>query len=695
MQIHQHMLNAAESNISPAASLPLLLRDLGSWQSVSQQITFMDWCVNQVCRQFQVTARIATQWIHGGFVDLLLDGLDEITDDKSREYFLEGLCEYLNTRSKTRVIITSRTDELKNLHIPQQFERLQLERLSIEIVKNQMNSMGFQTSNIALLDVLRQPLMLNILSKIATNPITFTTLKSDNSNLDLYQELFDRFIKHSLKSLTEVRDGLLENLLINLRFLASHLARAEKQLLYLEEINESWLIGFYPKILFSVFALGIGLFLGAIQQIFVSISGLVNFLLIGFSINELNGIAPMMLTGLVGSTSVMGLLFFWITIQVPSKNFFKVGIAGGLLLSLLTVVLNLVSWNNIVGVFEIIGSRALTSEATLLGNDIIISDQLKGFINFLGNYLVLGFTMIAAINMFMLATQLIGQAAKPRDLTGGIRWSLSYLLGGIREGIKWTIPMSFALAIYYIICFVGGGIYGMLTANPLIFGGTNNVVQIVKLVISEINSLQQANYLISAMFIAICILLMIVAILTFVLMIYCLMWLVPTIALINSHEGVTLGMRNSPNQVLEKYKQNARIIAVRLAPLPLFYTIVSVIPWMFFYSKLYTQEQLRLLTPLFAAGVVSLIGQSIAAGLSLAIACGLIYGGRLVIKQITTRLALRMSKLTQGDIVDSIELAAKHGLLVRRNGGYSFQHRLLQEHFASINIYDLSNYLHE
>jgi hypothetical protein len=71
------------------------------------------------------------------------------------------------------------------------------------------------------------------------------------------------------------------------------------------------------------------------------------------------------------------------------------------------------------------------------------------------------------------------------------------------------------------------------------------------------------------------------------------------------------------------------------------------------------------------------------AGLGIGLATGLRYGGRACLQHLLLRLELRYQGFAPWQYVDFLDEAAERLFLRKVGGGYSFIHRLLQDHFAT------------
>jgi hypothetical protein len=83
------------------------------------------------------------------------------------------------------------------------------------------------------------------------------------------------------------------------------------------------------------------------------------------------------------------------------------------------------------------------------------------------------------------------------------------------------------------------------------------------------------------------------------------------------------------------------------------------------------------------AGLLAGLGFGLGGGLLVGPAIGIRYGGRTCLQHLFLRLGLRFNGSAPWQYVDFLDYAAERIFLRKVGGGYSFIHRLLQDHFAA------------
>ncbi|MEZ4616994.1 MAG: NACHT domain-containing protein [Caldilineaceae bacterium] len=185
----------------PSQPLPMLL-NLISWNIRKQPLA--DWLVEEICRRYFITKRVARYWVEHDKLLLLLDGFDEVEVD-AREHCIKTINEFLTHHPLPVAICSRDTDYMA------QVGRLNLERAILvqrlshaqidEYLTNLQLPESFRTlvtqEDPYLAELAATPMLLHLLINTVDGQKTLTH-SSSVVGQNTYFQLFEAYIHHML-----------------------------------------------------------------------------------------------------------------------------------------------------------------------------------------------------------------------------------------------------------------------------------------------------------------------------------------------------------------------------------------------------------------------------------------------------------------------------------------------------------------
>lgn len=246
--------------------------NLSSWASKRQPLD--KWLVAELRLRYQIPKRVAQMWVAGDDLLLLLDGLDEV-HASVREACLHAINRFLQERlTLVPIAICSRTEEYEALtaqlalHNAVVLHPLQPEQIDAYLNKVQADYavIGQIIANDAdLRELARSPLMLNIML-LAYGGSDAQEVHLLESLPTPRQHLFDTYIKRMFQRRAIRQPYPPEQTMVWLSWLARRMVAHEQSILFLEQIQPSWLSAaqsttYFWRIPLTVLALALLVFL--------------------------------------------------------------------------------------------------------------------------------------------------------------------------------------------------------------------------------------------------------------------------------------------------------------------------------------------------------------------------------------------------------------------------------------------------
>jgi len=263
--IARHLLTRAQENTD--FPMPVVF-NLSSWPGM--RLSIKDWLVQELYIKYQVAREIGHHWVTTQQMLLLLDGLDEVGNDR-RNHCVQALNQFMQEYGETELVVCCRTNDYEVLT---QRLRLQgavfIQPLTPPQVQTYLNSLGedFITLRKAidadptLQELTKSPLLLSMmtLSYQGFNFDVFPKL----SDLDAYREhLFETYVQRMWRCRRNHRYSL-QRSQHWFAWLAFHLDRQRQTVFLIERLQPDWLTDFQRRLYqFLSCALG-GVFVGVL-----------------------------------------------------------------------------------------------------------------------------------------------------------------------------------------------------------------------------------------------------------------------------------------------------------------------------------------------------------------------------------------------------------------------------------------------
>ena len=245
LELTRHLLERAEQDENHPISAVF---SLSSW--ADQQLPFALWLVEELNSKYQVPRRLGQQWIDGGMLLPVLDGLDEVAVEY-RSACIEAINLYRREHGAEPLIMCSRSEEYLA-----QPERVLLRRaVMVQPLTAQQINVYLQNAegNLAALhqalrldpalqELATTPLMLNILTSVYRDGTLeeegFSPLDSSQSR---QQQIFAAYVKQALHRRRPATSYGSQQTMQWLSNLAQQLKSHNQVIFYLEQMQPDWI----------------------------------------------------------------------------------------------------------------------------------------------------------------------------------------------------------------------------------------------------------------------------------------------------------------------------------------------------------------------------------------------------------------------------------------------------------------------
>ncbi len=285
----------AEAKDDPSAPVPVIF-NLSSWAAGQKPLT--EWLEDELNQQYQVSRKLARRWLAEWQLALLLDGLDEVTQDK-REACVQAINTY-RANSMGPLVVCSRLHDYEALQVRLRLSQaIFLKKLTRPQVKNYFQRLqNQQTGNSAngglltlferiwqdeaLRELTETPLMLNIITVTYAHPQAPPLPQGQGDRLRA--QIFDAYSERMFNRLGR-KVSLLYNPEITLRclrYLAAQLQAHSLTQFSIGQIRGSWLPTDQIRRRYRwLYGLSVGLVFGLIGGLSAGLIGGLIFGLIG------------------------------------------------------------------------------------------------------------------------------------------------------------------------------------------------------------------------------------------------------------------------------------------------------------------------------------------------------------------------------------------------------------------------------
>ncbi|MCC6606205.1 MAG: NACHT domain-containing protein [Anaerolineae bacterium] len=293
LELAQELIDVA--NQDPSEPIPVIL-NLASWR---EKETLFDWVVEELSNKYQIPRDLSTAWLKQNKLLLLLDGLDEVSD-QARTACIHAINAFRGKHGLTSLVISSRTHEYQSCGVQLKLGgAILLQALTESQIDDYLATFGENLSSLreavhidpALQELARSPLMLQIMtlayeeestsqtrSEIYKNPI-YNLAKSGNSEhvkTSYHQQIFERYVQRMI-SRQPNSPYTPEQTKHWLSWLAQRMTHNNQTIFLLEHLQPSWHINRKWQWLYLVAARSFtGLVTGTVLWMFIFAGKILN-----------------------------------------------------------------------------------------------------------------------------------------------------------------------------------------------------------------------------------------------------------------------------------------------------------------------------------------------------------------------------------------------------------------------------------
>jgi len=255
----------------PEHPIPVVL-NLSSWDE--QQASFEDWLVEELRGKYFVPRPVAQDYIAKDSLTLLLDGLDEVPDEK-RPACIEAINYYRQGHGPAQIVVCSRRADYEN-----QPQRLQLDDAILlqPLGQHQIdqflaeNNQGKDVARVIHQDTTlgqfaRTPLMLNIML-LASKEISAQDWSHLGSAEAHRERIFDVYLKHAFGRRGLSHTQKKESTLRVLPWLARNMSQQGQTVFLMEGLSADWLKTKRQRLGFTI---GIHFLIASIVALIISL----------------------------------------------------------------------------------------------------------------------------------------------------------------------------------------------------------------------------------------------------------------------------------------------------------------------------------------------------------------------------------------------------------------------------------------
>lgn len=192
-----------EANRDPSLPVPVVL-PLSKWSGDGQSLR--DWIQEQLIELYGASRKVTGQWLDNFELILLLDGLDEVSQDL-RPGCVDAIHEFLDENGAPGIVVTCRLQEYSELPVQLRFGgAIHLQPLSREQILEYVDSRGQKLASLhtaidahePLQQLAQSPLLLEIMCQVYEGSDEAVEKELD-SLADFQSNLFGRFVDRMFK----------------------------------------------------------------------------------------------------------------------------------------------------------------------------------------------------------------------------------------------------------------------------------------------------------------------------------------------------------------------------------------------------------------------------------------------------------------------------------------------------------------
>jgi eukaryotic-like serine/threonine-protein kinase len=348
LQLARDLIDRAEQDVDQL--IPVVF-NLSSWSAQRQPLTLADWLVAELNNKYQVSRRLAKDWVEQQQLRLLLDGLDEVRAE-NRDACVAAINAFQQEQG-TEVIVCSRIKDYDRLthrlnfqraihlrsltqpQIDQYLTRLQTDLTGLRsltqpqidqyLTRLQTDLTGLRSllsQDTALQELAHSPLMLNIMV-LAYQGVAIEDLPKTNVVEERRKQLFNTYIQRMFDRPTRSKSNSRYSQAETLRWLswlAQRMVQKSPTMFLIENMQPTWLQTKTEERVYRIEAI----------LLFGLSSGLLFGLSSGLSVGLIVGLSVGLIGGLRGEIRLVETLSFSAQKAIQEARWTLAPLIGGL-----------------------------------------------------------------------------------------------------------------------------------------------------------------------------------------------------------------------------------------------------------------------------------------------------------------------------------------------------------------------------
>ena len=328
LELTSELINRAEQDTNLV--IPVVF-NLSSWAATKKQ-TIAEWLVEELDSRYQIPERFGADWVKNEQLLLLLDGLDEVSEDRRNDCVI-AINEFKQSHGVTEIVVCSRIKDYEALYSRLKFQgAIFIEDLTLEEINDYFDNaadklQGVKTAWInddVLQELTKTPLILSVIAiayeGMSIEDLPKMTLKERRKHLfnKYIEKMFNRR-KNSCRYSNKLT-------ITWLTWLSKVMSKDSQTVFLIERMQPEWLlekerkiysIGIFLLILFLLILIIFGIFINlSMLSMVIGIIISVATLLIGFFLTSKSTIEPM-------------LKLLWLETLLGAALAFILGLIGG------------------------------------------------------------------------------------------------------------------------------------------------------------------------------------------------------------------------------------------------------------------------------------------------------------------------------------------------------------------------------
>ena len=353
LELTRDLIDLATKDLTQA--IPVVF-NLSSWKGGKQ--TIRDWLVEELKTKYQVSQEIAKNWVKTGQLLLLLDGLDEVSN-QLKEACVLAINQFSQEHGTTEIVVCCRIQDYQAIkHRLNLQAAICLQPLNLQQIYQYLNSAGVELAAVStamqedttLQELARSPLMLSIIT-LAYQGISREDLPKISAIEERRKHLFDTYIQRMLSRRSFRRNYPKDKVIHWLSWLAQRLHEQSQTVFLIERMQPGCFQKKWQKRIYVSSLLLIFIFLGVLVvhlvfpmqiiqlTLILTASGFLFWLIFGFK--DINPIEQLkwswikarknLSIGIIFGT-IVGLLLKIIYELIFKPYFFNIHLSGDFLL---------------------------------------------------------------------------------------------------------------------------------------------------------------------------------------------------------------------------------------------------------------------------------------------------------------------------------------------------------------------------